>query len=813
MIDQYFRNMRLHPHYPFVDAIEIDVSGETDLVSKDVKFGQDAARTFVSRYFGQGVRPIAWLNADNPEEYFWRLIEHLWPRLRAAFSCCTFSLQPRQLQDRPFDLLFAPGAVYSRFTKLTPEHLVEEGKIRKVSDVETEPWCRFWADALFSKGKDLPSGENELPIWNELGEDPSDLRKLTLIQELRLRADKSPTAGVGAIDVVESVAREAQAGLPLKISILDSAIESAAAAADVEEGLTALRLIEDRLRREAFREVSPRFHSSIERASSLLAEREPLTAIKAVEYLSSPSRDSAELQNGILRGLCQAAQRDSTVMRAIENYPSTAIRMLNLEPSLAAIYLQSAGPSASGQVASWLAGTRDVGVLRAVRKATLPILKGTEPEEIIAALLRDLTSAEVPSTLDQLFSASINFMNGPFLKVAMDRIGPVYPAEVRRWALQDRLPATQETAALLASTFADSRAGFEEFLSQSRLGGGQQALVLARMLDVHSGSGMPYWLREMVSENPAFVGILLAAKRPASTLIDGALYMVLEEVEEVRLPDTIRTNIKDFEGSSAFPLIVDKVLRAALVDDLTGDNRWDNNEIARSEAADQWLRNIPSGRLGALLSKGPAAGRDGLERAWNWIAEDRSPLYQRSDAAISDLVEVLLAQTRSFCDEKTGATMASVLKRTRRESDSAMHQTLAAKCLRFSFDNTQLALGAVVAESFPDVYSVVASERRPPLFFSLFFWSYDWDKGKDLRIALVDAFMNSAWKPAYLALAAERAGILRKIFKRVRRRPRGGNYIASMARDVKERTSPEWLRLREELESMISDPDFYEEWD
>ncbi len=204
-IDRCFKNPRLHPDYQFTESIEIDGGNDALISFGDVKVNAGAAYAFVSRYFGQGVRPIVWFNAENPEEYFWRLMEHLWPRLRSAFSCCTFSLQPRQLQDRPFDLLFAPAGVYSRFTKLTPDHLVDAGKIRKLTGIEAEPWCEFWADALFSDRTGLPSGENELPMWNELGEDPGGARKLSLIHELRLRASQSPTAGVGAVDVVESL--------------------------------------------------------------------------------------------------------------------------------------------------------------------------------------------------------------------------------------------------------------------------------------------------------------------------------------------------------------------------------------------------------------------------------------------------------------------------------------------------------------------------------------------------------------------------------------------------------------------------------
>ena len=53
--------------------------------------------------------------ALSAEPISWRLLSALWPSLRAEFSCCTLALQPRSLDDRPFDLMFAPQTARSRF--------------------------------------------------------------------------------------------------------------------------------------------------------------------------------------------------------------------------------------------------------------------------------------------------------------------------------------------------------------------------------------------------------------------------------------------------------------------------------------------------------------------------------------------------------------------------------------------------------------------------------------------------------------------------------------------------------------------------
>ena len=276
-VNTLFRNPRSNSEHNFSEPTRLPSEGKTEPLS-GILVDPVASRIFVSRYFGQGVRPVVWFNAEHPEEALWRLLDHLWPKLRSVFSCCTFSLQQRTLEEGPFDLLFAPSAVYSRFTKLSPEHLIEPSSGRKSSP--SEPWSEYWAQSLFGPQRGLPMGENDLPVWNELGEDPTAVRKLSLIQELRDRARQSPTAGVGAIDVVESLAHEPTAAVGLKRRVLTDAIEAAESAAP-EEALMSLRLIEDRLRRDSFRTLADDFAPRLSSAAATVTTRDPDAALKS----------------------------------------------------------------------------------------------------------------------------------------------------------------------------------------------------------------------------------------------------------------------------------------------------------------------------------------------------------------------------------------------------------------------------------------------------------------------------------------------------------------------------------------------------
>jgi hypothetical protein len=772
-IDRQFTNPRSNPDYKYTDPIDLLLDGVDGSSAKELKVDVAASRAFVSRYFGQGVRPVVWFNAVNPEEHLWRLLEHLWPQLRCMFSCCTYSLQPRLLQDRPFDLLFAPPYVFSRFTKLSPDHLIEAGVDRKGAPPQTEPWCEYWAKALFSRQRDLPSGEHDLPLWSELGDDPGAARKLYLVHEMQSRAAQSPMAGVGAMDLVESLARDADAAVPLKRMILKSAVEAASSASDVHDALTTMHLIEDRLGREAFRNLSGEFKSELELAVARWTAQEPMAAIEASE---GPEGNMAEAQSafnrGVLRGLHEFVAQDSARLGSLSNHAGMALRLLNLEPGLAASYLQTSGESAPLVLTGWLTDMKDPEVLRTVRRSILPILNGDEPDELLSALLRDLAEEDVSETLDDLSHSSNGFSSPLVLRVVIDRVCNAYPLQVRQWARKEK-DWKNGVSEAVAATFSDSRHGFSELLSEPGFGQRQRAEVLARMLGRYSQTGSPYWLREMIAQDSRLVESLVTVPPPISENVEESLCKLLTEGIEVSLSgsDNVVKAIRNFEGRRVFPWLVDIMMRGILANYVSeGLQTQETLAFSKTTDADNWLRQVTGAQLSKLLVRGYSAKSADVSRAWNWLSSASAALYQRRDTVLPEVFEALIAHTRQNFGMGVELDILSVLRRAKTESPFDVRQAMAARSLRFGFDNIRLPLGAVTAESFADVYSVASKNNsRPPSFLSVFFWSYDWDRGKELRVALVDAFLRSDWMPADLAIAAERAGILGKIFKRVRK--------------------------------------------
>lgn len=814
-IDSLFRNPHASPDYNFADPVYLRARS-SHATPQDIKLDLLRARAFVSRYFGQGLRPIVWFNASEPEEYLWRLLEHLWPKLRSSFSSCTFSLQQRVLHDRPFDLLFAPSIVYARFTKLSPDQLIEPTAERKVPSSDIEPWSEYWARAFFSANPGLPTNESELPIWSELSEDPTAVRKLSLVHELRLRAAQSPTAGVGAMDVVESLAHDATTAVPLKELIVKDAIDATIMASSAEDALTSLKLIEDRLHRESFRNIAVEAYRSLSHAASQVTFREPEIAMRlSASWLTDRHMETrSAFADGILEGLINAANSFPSRLENLRFHSDIAVELLRLRPDFASKYLEIGGETAPRVLASWLSTDIDLATLRQVRQSLIRSLKIYD-QELFPTLLRDVSETETIATLNALSERSDGFADQHIRRVVADRISLIHPQLVREWGSKI-YRWSPGTAFIVASAYGHSKQGFETLLQGNEFTGTRQADVLATLL-CSQDFGDPYWLRELMAHDVRILKTLLLYKGESSDDIECALSKVLNEVSDLFLAssDELLSSIRSFEGRPIHRQLSDAAARSAVALYIAeGRDTAALREFIASSNCTRWLEGISASQLGSLLVRSCSGGTAPVERALKWVSNAPNALYARRPQVLPELCDVLLSRVRQFAPADAQYPLIQIVRRSGVLPGFELRQVLSAKMLRFCLDNVQLSLSALVVETFRDVYmeAIKENDRRPSFFASLFA-AYDWDKGKDLRITLIDSFLRSEWAPGDLAMAASNAGILRKVFKRLSRKQGGESYIRSMQADLARRNTPDIKVVRNDLGVLMKDPDFYEEWD
>ena len=814
-LDRLFTNPRAKPTFDFSSPLEFSSAVPIPL-NQSIEVDLPTAEVFVARYFGKGLRPIVWFNACEPEECLWRLLEHLWPKLRCAFSCCTFSLQQRPLDDGPFDLLFAPSTIYSRFTKLTADHLIEVGT-QAPSSGENTPWYRYWAKAFFSPYSSLPSNESELAIWNELDEDPTSIRKLSLVHELRLRSTQSPTAGVGAIDVAESLARDPESAIALKRQVFADAIQAAINAEPVADALSTLRLIDDRLHREAFRDVARDFEQPLSVAAAKVTVKSPEAALRISEaWLNDSLRgDKSGFVGGVVVGLREVAQNNPSRLNMLSSFPDVAAELFRLTPAFGATYLEVGGETARQVMADWLSSTQDLDAIRIVRNSVLAAKHRIDDQELLSTLLRGIGPSEVKETLNLLSQFDGGFSNKAVCRAVTDRVSSAYPDLVRQWAAasSDWTPGVPN---IVASTFAQSRSGFNELLEARQFDRVQQTRVLTAMLEMQFTSGFPYWLRELISENGTILNLLLLHSDEIDS-IESILGRIVAEISDLPLAESseLLNSVLKFSDRHFFPQLRDSAMRSLISRYIKdGADTEESREFLKNPKILPWFTSVSSSKLSSLIVHSSSSGSDAVERALRWVSEAPTALYTRRPSVLPDISGSLLSYSRSAFPARGEAFFKTILRRVRTETDEETTQALSGKLLRFAFDNVRLPLGSVVADAFPDVYAIAVRDTRPPFFLvSLFFGSDDWDKAKDLRVSLVEAFLRSNWAPGDLAIAANNAGILRKIFKRLHRTHGGDRYAASMHKDLVHRNDPQLIALAANLKSLIADPDFYEDWD
>lgn len=818
-LDRMFQNPRTNPDHDFSEPVFLS-NTTSEHPSHRLEIGVDTAQSFVSRYFGDGLRPIVWFDAAEPDEYLWRIAEHLWPKLRRAFSSCTFSLQLRRLEDRPFDLLFAPSEVYSRFAKLSSEHLLEAGLSARSSqnNAEPEPWSQYWVQALFSSHAGLPSHEDQLPIWNELGEDPTAARKLSLVRELRSRAEESPTAGVGAIDVVESLAYDPELAIPLKRQVLSDAISSAARAEAAGEALVSLRLIDDRLRRQSLRDVASEFEKPLALAVEKITLRNPEAAIEASGTWLADTAFGANgpFAQGVMLGLRELAKNSSPRLTVLQSHPDVAAELFRQEPTFAAMYVELGDQRAIRDIADWLAATCDKEKVRFVRNSLLPLASRIGNEELLEALLKDTGEDDVRDALSSLYQTSEHFSNSMVRNVISKHISPSYPQLVRQWS-SSTTEWSDGLSQIVASTYPFSRSGFTELLDDKTIASENLAFVVTAILSNRAQGNYPYWLRDLVSSDVRIVRSLLLAGVSGKESIEGALSKLLSETPELPLAESAELAglVFRYEGRAVFPQLFDSTMRAAILAIAAKPGGPEDLKVLlESERATKWFETVSGSQLASLLVRSGSLGTGPAARVWDWLSKAPKAIYVRRPSIFPDLCDSLMVSVRKSFPEGVQESFIRVVRRSGVESGAQVRQVLCGKMLRFALDNARFPLGGVVAEVFADVYAIaIKKQNRRPSFFSRLFSSYDWDQGKDLRVALVDAFTRTSWAPGDLAIAASNAGILPKIFKRLQRVSNGDKYARAMLQDLDKRSDPQSASVKDQLRMLLANPDFFEEWD
>lgn len=748
---------------------------------------------FVAKFFGEGIRPLVWFGAHNAEAVAWRVLSALWPSLRAEFSCCTMALQPRTLDERPFDLMFASPTARSRFAEYLGAHevvLSREGK--------PERWAMEWRAHIL--GQPSRASGDIADLCTGLDATPNAIRKVYLFDDLCDRAATAPLAVIGALDVLESLGARGQQATRRVSELVERAVGGTVDAPPTW-ALEVLCLLGLRLDRIDTAMLDPRVDDLLSGHVRRLVQRVPVDALQLAERFST--RDLGRLPRSFVRGLSEAvvAEASKENLAALADASHVGLNILEVSPESAASLLDAGrrfGVPIGDVLASWYGQVRDSSARRDLRTVLVPQLVNADDASLLMELLRDADVTDLESLLSETDSQPVAPELG---RLYMELVGERFQDAVALASPRSAVSqATCDTAAayVLAGSVPLTDDGL---LDAAKLD--DNAFILAAVVDRALRKAPPQLLRS-AAMRPAFWECLLkgiAVESVASVVV--RLVSALDRSAISRVQDS-RLAVERAPRS-----VQVHAVREVLLDHLLG--------MTTSEQLQQWLSmnwassllrrdaSLLRSVIAAEVSLGSERFNESWVSAWR-LLEAVNTSVPDTAGAIFEICGLLLWRRPTPWPPVASDLWRRLLEVTPR--GSARYEAACAQALRFCFDNTRLPLAPVVAEAFFTVHAAsIEDEVRPSWDF--FGWT-TWDKGGELRRRLVDTFFYGDWSPKWFVLAAREPWLLRKLCKRMLRHWRGQQFL-ERAFDELRAYSPS--ALTRELADILRDPEYVVDWD
>lgn len=157
----------------------------------------------VEALFLENRQPTIIFNCTEADRIIVRLYAVFWPELRKQFATCTFSLATRSVNNRPFDLLFAPGSVKAKFSDWSGRRI----DISNDKTLARHRWTNQLTKSIFQEPNPaLFLGNSELLLPANIQLTESVVRLQLLWSELinKLITERSPMAILGLLDIANS---------------------------------------------------------------------------------------------------------------------------------------------------------------------------------------------------------------------------------------------------------------------------------------------------------------------------------------------------------------------------------------------------------------------------------------------------------------------------------------------------------------------------------------------------------------------------------------------------------------------------------
>ncbi len=767
-------------------AVPLPAGGKTPPVVSDPR-----AVELVEALFLEDRQPIVFFEASDAEAIAVRVIAALWPGLKRRFATCTFTLAPRKIVDRDFDLVFAPKSARTRFADWSGRR-IEVGASQK----PRHRWSQAtWQQIFQSDAPSLVANDGLGVLRHDDRGDEAALRLSLLWNELSAKADTTPNAVLGMLDIL-NLQKERTAAYGRLAPLILRAVRSAAVKLDVAEAWRFLAALVVKLPTPL---PSMSLAKSIERAAADLATKSGRTALQYLELESSSSRGVpavilAGLGNGLTAGFV-ATDAGHSLPRISSDIGAGLI-------GLSDRFARDALSAAKLNPDAWIAQiTRFVSypdrtLQTKARRRLTPLLDDASQAPLLPSLLAGVTAAELVDFVVQIgrktafgipeFDEPIGngAKDAASLFALRDVVAKRFDNDGANRLLYSTLNVDSADITWLNDAVPDKRRALR--LLVRLLENAPDRTVIAVQRDAEARDRMIGLLLEDVSLGSSQIGRILAVgDLPIDRLLDVGL-MVLPSISP------------DEAGKLAEHLV-----SHALVEADSEDPR-----VAQLLAAPS-LRISPEQLIQLAASRSANARRIGSNLVL--LASTPSRLRHGVSSRIDDLSDRLVHRGRENLGEPAYRAWAALIT----DAGAIDRDTQLRACLptlAFALRLPDLPVNALVRAAFPVVYAQLLKSTGdedfnliPRLMLLPMTFFNDWDRAKTARHELVDTFLHSSWPPSELLLIAIEAGIDGTVVKRLSRSSRGREYLSAVERDSMRLTDGGRALVRGSLSGYLHD--------
>lgn len=706
---------------------------------------------------------------DQAELTLVRILTALWPSARSRFAASSFALAPRRIAEREFDLLFAPTSARARFADW-PGRQIDRG-----GEASHHRWSASIADAVLRDPTPSLLASDPLGALADDAEGDEGALRLSLMwNELNEKSEKSPIAVLGMLDILQARGGAAAHLYPFIASLAARAASLALAqfdAAALWRFLAALALKWPRQR------GTLNFYRTLRQTARQATIDEPHAA---AAFLTEERTAGRPVPRPIIAGIASGLVDGGSLRLPLDEVtPAEPVRLMlssrNFAVGFVAACVDHPADRAIEAVEKEI-GEADARERARLRLRLLPQFNDALFAPLLPPLLADASEqqlGEAARIIAETTGMRIPAFDRPLIAAAEDwhslrRVQEVVAA---------RAAGSEGDRFLLKTLDLDSPDIL--WLAGDRIDRERGSRILATMMREKSDRQVQAAQRDP-KVRATMLALLMAA--PETNATEAARLLRLGEFaidDQLEAGLALIGHLQGEERNLLLAYLLENGLRAAK----TGDRRV-------SRIFELGAKDIN----GPTLIRWIAAPRAASGRvAHNLLIINRAPAPTRNKilARIDELSRALILRGNENLGEPSYQAWADLIADSGK-IDRAEQLAAATRALAFALAHVRWPMGSLVVASFRHVYAQLprGPENEYGFLSSIFApmsYLFEWDRAKEARSDLVDAFLKSVWAPGDLVLAAKGTGDEMQILHKLLKARGGGRYLSAIRKDAETR--------------------------